>query len=527
MTSDDKKLNIAEAKEEIKNTMKAYFAKNEYGEYLIPIERQRPVFLMGPPGLGKTAIIKQIAEELDVGFNPYSMTHHTRQSALGLPYIVQKEYNGKTYQVSEYTMSEIISETYELIKETGKKEGILFLDELNCVSETLSPVMLQLLQQKRFGEHKVPDGWIIVAAGNPPEFNNSVHQFDVVTWDRLKKIEIKYDFEVWKKYAVNTGVHPAIISYLEVKVPNCYKIESTSEGQTYVTARGWDDLSSMVRTYEMLQIPVTTQLVVQYLTNYKIASDFANYYDMYSKYKSDYQIDRILEGTFDDSIRARALRAKFDERIALLSLLADAIQVKARKSVIDQMAAKETQRVLIEIKDIAAKNPNGETTIVLEHFDEALANKQRTLDVGISAGSMSRRDISRMRAVISMLGDLRTRCLKADDASKAMSIIREKFNSDVKSLRAKAKKIGAELDNELNFIKEVYGQGNEMLIFMTTLTMSWEIAKFVADNGSEAYHENDKEMLVTDRAPEIEKMIKELTLTDDDLLDDDDNSDKK
>ena len=55
---------------------------------------------------------------------------------------------------------------------TGKREGILFLDEINCVSETLTPVMLQFLQYKVFGRHRVPDGWIVVTAGNPPEYNN-------------------------------------------------------------------------------------------------------------------------------------------------------------------------------------------------------------------------------------------------------------------------------------------------------------------------------------------------------------------
>ena len=68
------------------------------------------------------------------------MTHHTRQSALGLPFIVRKTYGGKEYNVSEYTMSEIIASVYDLMEDTGVKEGILFLDEINCVSETLAPL---------------------------------------------------------------------------------------------------------------------------------------------------------------------------------------------------------------------------------------------------------------------------------------------------------------------------------------------------------------------------------------------------
>ena len=118
-------MNIKEAKEQIKNAMTAYFTKDELGEYIIPIEKQRPVFLMGPPGIGKTAIMEQIAGELGVGLVSYSMTHHTRQSALGLPFITRKTYGGTEYDVSEYTMSEIIASVYDMMEDTGVTEGIL------------------------------------------------------------------------------------------------------------------------------------------------------------------------------------------------------------------------------------------------------------------------------------------------------------------------------------------------------------------------------------------------------------------
>lgn len=192
-------MNIKEAKTQIKNAIQAYLVKDEFGNHQIPIERQRPIFLVGPPGIGKTAIMEQIASELGVALVSYSMTHHTRQSALGLPFIEKKVYGGQEYSVSEYTMSEIIASVYDMMERTGLKEGILFLDEINCVSETLAPTMLQFLQYKIFGRHRVPDGWIIVTAGNPPEYNNSVREFDIVTWDRLKRIDVEADYTVWKE----------------------------------------------------------------------------------------------------------------------------------------------------------------------------------------------------------------------------------------------------------------------------------------------------------------------------------------
>ena len=181
-------MNIQEAEQEVVRTVRAYTKKNEMGEYLIPVEKQRPLLLIGPPGIGKTAIMEQAARECGVNLISYTITHHTRQSAIGLPFLSKKEYGGKQTTVTEYSMSEIIASVYDQIEKSGVQEGILFLDEINCVSETLAPTMLQFLQYKTFGTHHLPEGFVIVTAGNPPQYNKSVREFDIVTLDRIRKI---------------------------------------------------------------------------------------------------------------------------------------------------------------------------------------------------------------------------------------------------------------------------------------------------------------------------------------------------
>ena len=105
----------------------------------IPAIRQRPILLMGPPGIGKTQVMEQAARECGVALVAYTITHHTRQSAVGLPFIRQRNYGGRDVSVTEYTMSEIIASVYARMEATGLKEGVLFIDEINCVSETLGP----------------------------------------------------------------------------------------------------------------------------------------------------------------------------------------------------------------------------------------------------------------------------------------------------------------------------------------------------------------------------------------------------
>lgn len=136
-------MNIKQAKTELKNTIRAYLSTDEQGLPRIDFVKQRPVLLMGPPGIGKTAVMEQLAAECDLALVSYTITHHTRQSAVGLPMIVQRKFGGVEYSATEYTMSEIIGSVYQAMERTGKKQGILFLDEINCVSETLAPTMLQ------------------------------------------------------------------------------------------------------------------------------------------------------------------------------------------------------------------------------------------------------------------------------------------------------------------------------------------------------------------------------------------------
>ena len=127
-------MNIKRAKQEIRDSIEAYLSKDEFGEYRIPAIRQRPILLMGPPGIGKTQIMEQIARECGIALVSYTITHHTRQSAVGLPFIVKKNYGEEEFSVTEYTMSEIISSVYDKMEKTGLREGILFIDEINCVN---------------------------------------------------------------------------------------------------------------------------------------------------------------------------------------------------------------------------------------------------------------------------------------------------------------------------------------------------------------------------------------------------------
>lgn len=501
-------MNIKEAKEQIKNAMTAYFSKNEYG-YEIPLEKQRPVFLMGPPGIGKTAVMEQIAAELGVGMISYSMTHHTRQSALGLPFIVHKSYHGYEYDVTEYTMSEIISSVYDMMEDTGIREGILFLDEINCVSETLSPVMLQFLQYKVFGRHRVPEGWIVVTAGNPPEYNNSVREFDVVTWDRLKRIDVEPDFDVWKEYARQTGVHPAVLTYLEIKKADFYKIESTVDGKCFVTARGWDDLSRMIQVYENHGLTVDVNMIGQYLQNRQIARNFAVYYDLFNKYRKDYQVDTILAGKADREIRDRAAAAGFDERLALLGLILDAILAELRDVVISEGTSLE---LMASLKSFRMALTAQKTAAPAKLLNQEITACRTALKKGIKAASLSAEQQRQRIDCIAVLEGLQQELEHQPDGATAFQTVKAAFDKRVKELQKEARQAGRRLSNVFQFCEDVFDEGQEILILVTELTASSCAARFISRYGCPEYFTHNKELLFYERHQDIITELERLDL---------------
>ena len=350
-------MNIKRAKEEIEHTVKAYLAKDALGEYAIPAIRQRPILLMGPPGIGKTQVMEQVARECGVALVAYTITHHTRQSAVGLPFIRQRHYGDKDVSVTEYTMSEIIASIYAKMEATGLSEGILFIDEINCVSETLAPTMLQFLQCKTFGKQAVTAGWGIVAAGNPPEYNKSVRDFDIVTLDRVRRMDIEPDLPVWKDYARAAHIQRAILSYLELHPQNFYQINADVDGTQFVTARGWEDLSNLLDTYETLGLQADEELIREYIQHPKIAEDFSAYLDLYYKYRDDYGVEEILAGQAKPAVFARLLQAPFDERLSLVSLLLAGLDTRFTASLQADAVADACYAYLRETKKALATLP--------------------------------------------------------------------------------------------------------------------------------------------------------------------------
>ena len=181
-------MNIKQSKKKLSHR-KSLPCKDALGEYAIQPSGS-VILLMGPPGIGKTQVMEQSSRECGVALVAYTITHHTRQSAVGLPFIRQRNYGGKDVSVTEYTMSEIIASIYA--KNGGHRplrgHSVHRRDQL-CVGNA-GPTMLQFLYVRPLAIRPCGLG---DCGGKPTEYNKSVRDFDIVTLDRVRRMDIEPD----------------------------------------------------------------------------------------------------------------------------------------------------------------------------------------------------------------------------------------------------------------------------------------------------------------------------------------------
>lgn len=500
-------MNIKRAKEEIKDTIAAYLMKDEFGSYEIPSIRQRPVLLIGPPGVGKTQIMEQISRECQIGLVAYTITHHTRQSAIGLPFIEKKQYGGQEYAVTEYTMSEIVASVYDKIEQTGLSEGILFIDEINCVSETLAPTMLQFLQGKSFGAHKIPEGWVIVAAGNPPEYNKSVREFDIVTLDRIRMIQVEPDLEAWKEYAERVNIHPAVRAYVNIRKQNFCQIETTVDGKLFATPRGWEDLSELIGVYERLQKTVDREVVAEYIQFPKIAKDFANYLELYYKYQDDYQVERILEGEIPAGAVDKLAKAPFDERISVVGLLLSGLGNQFRAVWQLETVLQETME---RVKQVHDQPEFGKTPLAV--LGQAIESLEKEREKKLAAGLLSRMDrklsLEVEKKLETYLGVLRrdgADGLTDVSGEEAWNRIREMFSADSDDYESMLGRGGAMLEHAFNFMEAAFADSQELVMFLTELNTGFYSVHFLQQYDCERYYQYNKNLLFDEQEQGILK----------------------
>ncbi len=350
---------------------------------------------------------------------------------------------------------------------------------------------------------------MIVAAGNPPEYNKSVREFDVVTMDRVKKIQVEPDFDAWREYAYAKGVHPAVISYLNTRPANFYKMESTVDGKNFATPRGWEDLSRLIQVYEKLEKTVDKDVVVQYIQHPQIARDFASYLELFYKYRTDYQIDEVLSGHIDDILVKKAAHASFDEKLSVTGLLLSRLNKAFGK-------VKEEEEKLVSIFDILkeAKEPlmGAQKEQPLVYLEDVKNRFQSDSLAKKKAGLLSREDLHHDQQVLDTLEkyvmDLKKE--NVQDGQSAFSLLRGWFNAEKEEYDNGFDKAAKQLEYAFDFMESAFAGGQELVVFITELNTSSPAVAFLQEYSCERYYRYNKELLFRENTRDILERIRQL-----------------
>ena len=172
---------------------------------------------------------------------------------------------------------------------------------------------------------------MIAAAGNPPRYNQSAHSFDMVTLDRVCRIELEPSLAAWQTYAAAQGVHPAILAYLRLHPEHFFVCDAQRAAGNFVTARGWEDLSALLLSHETLGFTCTQEQAQaqEYLHVPQIAAGFAAFYALFRRFSASVPLEQILCGCI--CAQAEPLRAlPFERRLFVVELLLHSLQTQTR-----------------------------------------------------------------------------------------------------------------------------------------------------------------------------------------------------
>ena len=268
-------------------------------------------------------------------------------------------------------------------------------------------------------------------------------------------------------------------------------MEAGPEGMQFVTARGWEDLSEILHTYEALGLTADREVVGQYLQMPAIAKDFANYLELYAKYRRVYRVEEILNGSWE-ALRARELAAApFDEKLSVLGLVLSRLNESARAAwQLDQLAGL-VHESLLRVKAALGQTPAAQIlTAELTGLDRQIAAKKE-------AGSADRQGMQLLnQAARTLEGYLHT--LELEAPAEPFDRLKELFAETLDQRAAAADETGSYLANAFAFLDESLPGSQELVIFATELTAGFYTSWYIETFGCEAYFAHNKDLLFAD-----------------------------
>lgn len=197
-----------------------------------------PLIIHGKPGVGKSAIVKQVAEELGIEFRDVRLAQMDAVDIRGLPSV----------NTEEHTMTWNIPDFFP---RDPKSKGILFFDEISAADRSLQVSVYQIVLDRCLSDaYKVPDGWYICAAGNRIEDRAVAMSMSSALANRFMHVELTEDAEDWARWAINEGINPSVVGFIRYRPEMLHHMDGENLEYGWPSPRSWEKVSHMIDIME-------------------------------------------------------------------------------------------------------------------------------------------------------------------------------------------------------------------------------------------------------------------------------------
>ena len=324
--------------------------QEELSEVLLTVAPERPVFIWGAPGIGKSALVEKFAH--DVGMDCVSLlgSQLAPEDIIGIPRI--------NNEVSEFLPPKMIAR---------KEPYVLFLDELNACSQEVQKAFYSLIYERRIGEYHLPEGSVVIGAGNRAQDSAIVKTMSSALINRMFHVQLKVSAEKWLAWAYEAGVHPWVTEYISIRPDHLFSNPPKTE-EPFSTPRSWHTLSDLLKQYDNLSPSSETLKMLAYGT---LTPSHAGMFVAFTKQLGN-------KNLLSDIIKGEARWPAAPEDRDVLYFLAQSfrdrllLELPKNKESLDDTTQFFTHRAKALMKDLAAINFEMAQLVVSDEDGKAL-----------------------------------------------------------------------------------------------------------------------------------------------------------
>jgi hypothetical protein len=275
--------------------------------------KRRPMFLWGPPGIGKSEVVAQITAELGGFMIDLRLGQMDPTDIRGIPFF-NKELGKMDWAPPIDLPDAELASQYPIV--------VLFMDEMNSAAPAVQAAAYQLVLNRRIGKYVLPDNVVMVAAGNRESDKGVTYRMPTPLANRFVHVEMRADFATWQDWAVTNGIHKDVVGYLSFAKQDLYDFDAKSSSRAFATPRSWTFVSELLED-EDLDDATATDLIAGTIGE-GLAVKFQAHRRISGKLP---QPEDILSGK-EKELQVKEVSAMYSLVISLCYELKDALEVR-------------------------------------------------------------------------------------------------------------------------------------------------------------------------------------------------------